>query len=222
MGEKFSIIIVAGGRGSRFGSSTPKQFLLLNGTPILCVTVEQFLTAYPLIEIIVVLPEDQLDYGQKLLSHYPNLSVIAGGKERFHSVQNGLSQVGENRTVVGVHDGVRPLVKVEVIFDAFEGAEKNGNAIPILPMEDSMRQLTENNSMVVNRKNYVRVQTPQCFQKDLLQKAYSIEFNESFTDDASVVQSTGEKIYFVNGNKENIKITTPVDLKLAEFYKKER
>lgn len=218
MNNQYSIIIVAGGRGSRFGSSTPKQFLPLGNSTVLAKTVEQFINTYPTIQVILVLPKQHIETGKNVLSKFKGITFVEGGSERFHSVQNGLAAVHKNATVIGIHDGVRPLVNKSVIKNTFETAETNQTAIPVLPIDDSMRMIQENNSIHVNRANYVRIQTPQCFQANILRECYEVDFSNQFTDDASVVQAKGYKINLVAGNKENIKITTPPDLKLAEFY----
>lgn len=219
--QQYSIIIVAGGKGSRFGASTPKQFLPLAQSTVLATTVRQFKRTFPSIQVILVLPKEHIETGRHLLSEFKDIDFIAGGQERFHSVQNGLSIVKETTTVIGIHDGVRPLVSRDVIRNTFLTAEQKQTAVPVLPMDDSMRRIQDNDSIHVNRADYVRVQTPQCFQAKLLQDCYNVEYSKQFTDDASVVQAKGVKINLVAGNKENIKITTPPDLKLAEFYLQE-
>lgn len=216
-------IIVAGGKGERMGKETPKQFLELAGKPILMHTIEKFRTTFPEIEIILALPENQISFWEELcvLYEFPfsPKRVVKGGKTRFHSVKNALALVVE-KSIVAVHDGVRPLVSKETIINCFEEAEKKGNAIPVVDVIDSLRFVSkqEGTNQSVTRSCYKVVQTPQCFNSDVLLRAYQQEFDDSFTDDASVVEKLGEKIYLVPGNNENIKITSPIDLSLAEIY----
>lgn len=216
------IIIVAGGSGSRMGSSIPKQFLELNSKPILIHTIERLNRFIPNAEFIVALPESQFEYWKKLCKKY-HLSIphklSKGGETRFESVKNALTFVKEE-SIVAIHDGVRPLVSEAVVKRCMSTAESEGSAIPTLNLIESLRQLNGDTSSVVNRSNYKIVQTPQCFQSDTILKAYELEYNESFTDDASVVEALGESVVLVDGNKENIKITTPEDLKIAEMYLK--
>ena len=212
------IIIVAGGSGSRMGSATPKQFLELLGLPILMHTLKKFQQSIADGEIILALPEKEQSTWQSLCEKYhfdvPH-QIVNGGESRFHSVQNALQKVKE-KSIVAIHDGVRPLVSETVINNCIQSAEKFGAAIPTLPMQDSIRKISDNGSQIADRSQFVLVQTPQCFQSEVILKAYQQEYQNSFTDDASVVEKLGHKIYLVKGNKENIKITTPEDLKMAE------
>lgn len=214
-------IIVAGGKGERMGSDTPKQFLELAGKPILMHTIEKFKSTFPTIEIILALPENQIDFWKELcVLHTFNLSshqLVCGGKTRFHSVKNALALV-KQESIVAIHDGVRPLVSSETIIKSFNEAELKGNAIPSIGVIESLRHVSKQDdaNKAVARSCYQLIQTPQCFTSALILKAYQQEFDESFTDDASVVEALGEKINLVEGNKENIKITSPIDLKIAE------
>lgn len=214
-------IIVAGGKGERMGENTPKQFLELKGKPILMHTIEKFKSTFQDIEIILALPENQIDFWEELcvLHHFPfsPKRVVKGGKTRFKSVKNALAQVTEKGTVA-IHDGVRPLVSSETLISCFETAEEKGNAIPVVDVVDSLRHVSkqEGTNNAVTRSYYKAVQTPQCFNSELILKAYKQEFNPAFTDDASVVEKMGETINLVVGNTENIKITTQQDLLLAE------
>lgn len=192
------------------GSNIPKQFIELQGKTILQRTLERFRDTYPDIEIVIALPSEQL--GQIDIS---NILVVAGGKNRFESVKNALAV--SSGDLIAVHDAVRPFVSKEVIQKSFEAAELVGAAIPVLELKDSIRQLTSDESIPVDRDQYRLVQTPQVFKSNVLRLAYEQEYQSSFTDDASVVQACGQDIALVNGNEENIKITTPFDLKLAEF-----
>lgn len=214
-------IIVAGGKGERMGETTPKQFLELNGKPILMHTINKFRETYQDIEIILALPENQIDFWEELcvLHQFPfsPKRIAKGGKTRFESVKNALEKV-ESKSIVAIHDGVRPLVSSATIINCFKLAEEKGNAIPVIDIVDSLRHVSkqENTNKAVTRSCYKAVQTPQCFQSDIILKAYQQEFNPSFTDDASVVEKLGETINLVCGNTENIKITTQQDLLLAE------
>lgn len=216
-------IIVAGGKGERMGGDTPKQFLELAGKPILMHTLEKFQQTIPSIEIILALPENQVDFWEELFHKYetPRIihQVVAGGETRFHSVQNALKLVKEN-SLVAIHDGVRPLVSAQTIEACFNGAEQHGNAIPVMDVVESIRHVSkqENMNKAVPRSCYKTVQTPQCFTSELILKAYEQDYNTAFTDDASVVEMMGTEINLVKGNKENIKITTTADLTIAEAF----
>lgn len=201
------------------GSEIPKQFLVVGNRPIILHTINQFLSYDENIELILVLPEEFVHLWEEICQKYlftKNHKVVVGGTERFHSVQNGLAQVTGD--LVAVHDAVRPLVDVNVIATCFATAEKTGNAIPVISISESIRKTEHENSFAVNRDDYKLVQTPQCFQTAILQKAYQQHYSHLFTDDASVVESKGGTITLVQGNRENIKITTPYELKLAELF----
>ena len=212
------VIIVAGGIGKRMGGDVPKQFLLLNGTPLLMKTIEVFHQFDPKIKLIVTLPKVHIDYWHMLCTqHHFALPhhVVEGGDTRFHSVKNGLSAVtGEG--VVAVHDGVRPLVSRETLERCFDCARKLGNAVPVVGMKESLRMKQQNDSVPVDRDMYYVVQTPQVFKTEQLLKAYGQSYHPAFTDDASVVERSGVRIQLVEGNSENIKITTKVDMMMAE------
>lgn len=213
-----SIIIVAGGKGLRMGSDIPKQFLGVDGKPILMRTIERFYEYDNSMQIIVVLPHDRHDYWDRLCKQYDftiPYVVAEGGEERFHSVKNGLDKVSEDCTLVGIHDGVRPYVAAEVIDRCYKAAETDGAAIPVIDVFETIRELTPKGSHTVPRANYKLVQTPQVFRTSLLRRAYEQKFTEKFTDDASVVEALGHRITLVEGNRENIKITTKTDLQQA-------
>lgn len=215
--KKFAII-VAGGKGLRMGGDLPKQFMLLEGKPVLMWTIETFYRYDNRMKIIVVLPEEQQQYWAALCKEYHfsiPLLVTGGGETRFHSVRNGLQLVGEEG-LVAVHDGVRPLVSQKVIHSCFTKAAETGAAIPLLSVWDTLRYVAEGENRTVNRDHYKLVQTPQVFQTGLLQEAYRQEYSPRFTDDASVVEAAGHRIAAVEGNRENIKLTTPFDIKLAK------
>ena len=217
--KKF-VIIVAGGSGSRMGTEIPKQFLELCERPVLMHTIQIFHDFDPECSIILVLPEDQQQYWDRLcLKHSFSLThqIVSGGKKRFHSVKNGLSQIDEEG-IVFIHDGVRPLVSKETLNICFRMAQKNGNAIPVLPVNESLRKLEGDQNISVDRNLYFSVQTPQTFRTEQIRKAFRQNYNTAFTDDASVAEKAGFTIYMVEGNRENIKITTPTDLIIAESF----
>jgi 2-C-methyl-D-erythritol 4-phosphate cytidylyltransferase len=216
-----TIIITAAGKGLRMGADLPKQFLPIAGKPILQYTIEQFYNYDNAMEIILVLPEDHIPYWQLLINDH-NFTIphqlVEGGETRYHSIKNGLEYAtGE---VIGVHDGVRPFASQEVISSVFAKAEITGSAIPVLPLVDSIRELHGQSSTARDRSRFVSVQTPQCFKSAILKSAYSTGYNELFTDDASVVEANGQSIHLIEGNRENIKITTPFDLEIAKILLK--
>ena len=214
------IIIVAGGKGLRMGSDIPKQFLPVCGLPVLMRTIRRFREYSADINIILVLPKSQQDYWHSLCKEYQfdeRYSIADGGETRFHSVSNGLSLIPDNAEgVVGVHDGVRPFPSIDVIARCYETARHQGAVIPVIPVVETVRHLEGDNSKTVSRDEYRLVQTPQTFDIQLLKRAYRQQFTPMFTDDASVVEALGDTITLVEGNRENIKITTPFDLKIAE------
>lgn len=218
-------IIVAGGTGSRMQQALPKQFIQVAGKPILMHTLERFYNYNPDIRLVLVLPEDQQEvWRESCKKHQFEIFhlVVKGGATRFGSVKNGLGMV-QGEAIVAVHDGVRPFVSEKIIGDAFSTASLFGNAVVAVSPKDSIREITEGvqeESKAVPRANYKLVQTPQCFKAGLLRKAYEQADQPAFTDDASVVESIGEKIVLVEGSYQNIKITTPEDLLLAEVFVK--
>lgn len=215
------IIIVAGGKGQRMGSSVPKQFLLLCGKPVLMHTIEAFHSYSTSLEIILVLPEEQQTHWKELCKEYgfttPH-TVVSGGSTRFESSRNGISAIPDDADgVVGIHDGVRPLVSAAVIDRCYESARENYAAIPVMPLTDTLRFIGESGcGRNVLRSDYVIVQTPQVFDIALTKRAFSLPYKESFTDDASVVEDLGCQVSVVEGCRENIKLTTPFDMKVAE------
>ncbi len=214
-----STIIVAGGSGKRMGAPVPKQFMLLNGKPLLCRTIDVFRAYDATMPIIVVLPEAHIPIWKALcIGHgfHTEHSIVAGGEERFHSVRNGLAAVDHNG-VVAVHDGVRPLVSVELIARSFAAAEEHGSAIPVVPISSSVREVSGGASRPLDRSALRAVQTPQCFRVELLQKAFELPYDAAFTDEATLVERTGVTVQLVDGEDANIKITTPLDLKVAEM-----
>lgn len=212
------VIIVAGGKGLRMGGDIPKQFLPVGGKPVLMRTLEAFYAFDSSIHIILVLPVSQQAYWKELCVtyHFTLYHEIAdGGETRFHSVKNGLGYVKEEG-VIGVHDGVRPFVSQEVIARCYEAAQHAKAVVPVVDVVETVRHLTEAGSETVPRGDYKLVQTPQVFDARLLKEAYSQEYTDAFTDDASVVEAWGKEVSLVPGNRENIKLTTPFDLKIAE------
>lgn len=216
-----TVIISAGGTGKRMGTDLPKQFLEISGKPLIFRTIEKFLQADPEMEIIVVLPEGFSHLWEELCGKHdfhPLHKITTGGTERFHSIRNGLHLATGD--LIAVHDAVRPFVQTNVIQACFNAARNYGAAIPVLSIHESVRKVGNSESIAVNRDDYKLVQTPQCFQSEILHKAYQQDFSAAFTDDASVVEANGTAIHLVEGNRENIKITTPWDLKFAEFIVK--
>ena len=236
------VIIVAGGKGLRMGSDIPKQFLPIGGKPVLMRTLERFRSYDANLQIILVLPEAQQDYWHQLCEEYHfdvAYTLANGGQTRFHSVQNGLAKVPDDAEgVVGVHDGVRPFPSIEVIRNCYETARTAKAVIPVIPVVETLRHISSNGqtrtdtdnkeseivrkvrcqkeSRTVPRDEYRLVQTPQTFDIQLLKAANRQPYNDGFTDDASVVESYGHQITLVEGNRENIKITTPYDLRIGE------
>lgn len=200
------------------GNAVPKQFLLLNGKPVLQRSLEAFAAFDPTMTCIVVLPETQISYWKDLCEKYscnvPHL-VVSGGKERFDSVKNGLKAISAEG-FVAVHDGVRPLVTMEMLRDGFETAEKFGSAIPYVDSVDSLRMIDGETSKTLDRTKIKRIQTPQIFDVSQLKDVMDVEYRPEFTDEASVWELAGKKLYFYKGSEQNIKITTPSDLKIAE------
>lgn len=215
-----AVIIVAGGKGLRMGADLPKQFLPIGGRPVLMHTIERFRQFDPQMQIVLVLPESQQAYWHSICSQYGFTSpadIANGGATRFHSVLNGLCLVAPGVTLVGVHDGVRPFVSTEVIGRCYVTAQTDEAVIPVIPVVETVRQFhADGTTTTVPRDSYRLVQTPQVFSAALLRQAYEQPFNDGFTDDASVVEAFGHAVTLVEGNRENIKITTPFDLKVAE------
>jgi len=211
-------LIVAGGKGERMNSEIPKQFIEINGKAVLMHTIEAFINYNADIQIILVLPVTQTDQWEALCKKYAfkiKHTIVTGGLSRFHSVQNGLKSI-VTPSLVAVHDGVRPLVSARTISQCFNGAEIHKTAVPVIELVESIRKITGSSSESANRSEFRLVQTPQVFDGELLKRAYLQEYSDCFTDDASVVESLGEKIYLVEGNRENIKITTAMDLVIAK------
>mgnify|MGYP001443621633 CR=1 FL=1 len=218
-------IIVAGGTGRRMGRAIPKQFLLLNDKPVLYYTLKAFLEAFDDLQIILVFPEDYQDMGKEIIDayfDYSRIQITFGGETRFHSVQNGLRLVKEE-SIIFVHDAVRCLVSTDLIHRCYEHTLHMGSAVPVVRSKDSIRLLNEeeNDNEVLDRNKVVLVQTPQTFHSKILLPAFEIDYKERFTDEATVVESFGLKISLIEGEENNIKITQPVDLLIAEALLRE-
>ena len=215
--RKKSVIIVAGGTGKRMGTEVPKQFLLLKQKPVLFYSLETFHAFDPNIQIILIIPETHFDYWKSLCKeHLLDVPLVLekGGNVRFESVKNGLKRVPDG--LVAIHDGARPLIDRQTILNLFSEAEKKGNAVPVQPVNESVREITEAGNHTVDRSKLYLVQTPQIFKSEDLHRAYQQDFRDFFTDDASVVETLGIKINLVETTSPNIKITRPEDLKIAE------
>jgi len=215
------VIIVAGGKGLRMGSDVPKQFLPVGGVPVLMRTISRFAEAVPGMGIILVLPESQHGYWDSLCREHSfavSHTVVNGGDTRFASSRNGLMAIpADAQGLVGIHDGVRPFVSAEVICRCYDAARSHGAAIPVMSVTDTLRLVSpDGGGHNVLRSDYRVVQTPQVFDISLARRAFDRPYSESFTDDASVVEAAGHRVTMVEGNRENIKLTTPFDLKIAE------
>jgi 2-C-methyl-D-erythritol 4-phosphate cytidylyltransferase len=218
-----AVIIVAGGTGTRMNLNTAKQFLPLAEKPVLLHTFEAFRLYDPELQFILVLYKSlhgewkkiQKDYGFDL-EH----AVVEGGEERFHSVKNGIAALEKTVELVAIHDAVRPFVSADTIERCFENAAKSGAAIPAVPVIDTIRRVSRDSSHTIPRSELVAIQTPQCFQTAILKKAYETDYQDIFTDDASVVEHMGQSVDIVEGNRRNIKITTREDLLIAASFLK--
>jgi 2-C-methyl-D-erythritol 4-phosphate cytidylyltransferase len=214
---KTTIIITAGGIGKRMGADIPKQFLPLRNRPILMHAIERFYQYDKDLQVLVTLPSDWWGFWQELCRKHtffiPHV-LIEGGIERYDSIKNALSRATGD--IIGVHDGVRPLVNSTTLRNCFELAHQKGSAVPVLPLKESLRKGRLEESTAQKRSEFFAVQTPQCFQREILLKAYQLPFSDEITDDASLVEKAGFPIFLTLGNEENIKITTPLDLKIGE------
>ncbi|MFN6014092.1 MAG: 2-C-methyl-D-erythritol 4-phosphate cytidylyltransferase [Flavobacteriales bacterium] len=214
----FSVIITAGGVGKRMGGPIPKQFLEIAGKPILMHTLEKFHAFDPASQLVLTIPSSWKSYWEELLEkhscHIPHL-IVEGGKERYHSIKNALAVCSGDH--VAVHDGVRPLVSASTIEACFNGAKEFGAAIPVIPVKESIRRINDTSSVAEDRLLFRLVQTPQCFRKDVLLEAYSLPYHDRITDDASLVEECGFEVHLALGNEENIKITSSIDLSIAEM-----
>jgi 2-C-methyl-D-erythritol 4-phosphate cytidylyltransferase len=212
-----TLLLVAGGKGLRMGAAIPKQFLPLAGKPIIYYPIRAFLDTFPEGKIILVLPEDHFSYANILLQAFEQdveLIIIGGGSTRFHSVQNGLKEVESG--IVFVHDGVRPFVDNALLLRCYEEAMENGSAIPAIPVTDSIRQWDGTAFKAIDRNGLRSMQTPQTFEVSLLKKAFKQTYQDTFTDEATILEFIGIPAHFIEGSRNNIKITTPEDLVMAE------
>lgn len=215
---KTGVIIVAGGAGRRMGGSLPKQFLMLGNNPILVRTINRMRETLPAAEIVVVLPEEHIALWHNLSARFEvaQHKVVAGGKERFHSVAAGLAALSDDVRTIAVHDGVRPLVSKKLIIKLLLQCEDHPVVIPAIAPADSCRMICNDGSQIIDRSNVRLIQTPQVFHADVLRKAYNQEFSPAFTDDASVAETAGYAVHLCDGERHNIKITTPDDIIFAE------
>jgi len=212
-------IIVAGGKGTRMQSETPKQFMLLNGLPVLMHTINAFYTYSKQIKIILVLPKDDINMWHNLVEQYdlkPKVRIAEGGISRFQSVRNGLLAIKESQGLVAIHDGVRPLIKADTIGASFRIAAVHQSAVAAVRLKESLRKTDQDTTKAVDRSNYRLIQTPQTFDLGLIKKAYAVPEEASLTDDASVAEKAGHKISLFEGSYDNIKITTPEDMVIAK------
>jgi 2-C-methyl-D-erythritol 4-phosphate cytidylyltransferase len=213
------VIIVAGGNGNRMNSTIPKQFLLLHGKPVLYYAINTFLQSFDDCKIILVLPEEHIAAGQEIIDaffDYNRIDIVIGGRTRFHSVQNGLAKVNDEESIIFVHDAVRPMVSSKLLYRCLASVIETGTAIPVIDCKDSVRLITEDGNEAVERSSIKLVQTPQAFHGKILLPAFNIDYKEKFTDEANVVEAFGLKVCLVEGEEENIKITKPADLIIAE------
>jgi 2-C-methyl-D-erythritol 4-phosphate cytidylyltransferase len=211
-------VIVAGGSGQRMGKEVPKQFLLLKGKPLLQYTLQSFLLAFPDIQIILVLPEQQVAKGEEIVTQMNatgKVQITTGGLTRFHSVQNGLVLVTEP-AIVFVHDGVRCLISADLIRNCYKQAIEKGSAIPAVKATDSIRMVDGSSHYPIDRNKVLIIQTPQTFESAILLKAFKQEYQENFTDEATVVEAAGNKVFLIEGEYNNLKVTRPLDLFIAE------
>ncbi len=216
--ESTYAVITAGGQGTRMGTAMPKQFLDLAGKPVLYHTIKAFAEAIPSINIILVLPAHQISYAQMVLQAFEeriDLTIVAGGETRYQSVQNGLKDLPED-SIIMVHDGVRPLISSGLIQRCYAQALEKGSAIPAITATDSMRLMQQSSSIPLARDRVRIIQTPQTFRGSVLLPAFRQPYNQSFTDEASVVEAAGGTIFLIEGERRNLKITTPEDLAIAE------
>jgi 2-C-methyl-D-erythritol 4-phosphate cytidylyltransferase len=213
------VIIVAGGVGSRMKSDRPKQFLEIKGEPVIVRTIKAFLNYNAQIKIIISVHKNYASHLEELIGQFDlkknRIQITFGGETRFDSVKNGLMLIGDPDGVVGIHDAARPFVSTQTITNCFDTAAQKGNAIPCVPVNESMRKISNTMNHAVNRNEYRIIQTPQCFLVSKIKKAFEQDYSPAFTDDATVLETTGEKIVLVEGNEENIKITSPHDMAIA-------
>lgn len=217
---EIGVVIVAGGSGRRMGGALPKQFMMLGNLPILGHTINRMRQALPASQIVVVLPEDHIELWRNLSARFDiaKHEITAGGAERFYSVKNGINALSPEIKTIAIHDGVRPLASKKLIIKLILEAEKNGAVIPAVAPADSYRIVDENGSHIIDRSQLRMIQTPQVFSAEVLRATYEQPFSATFTDDASVAEAAGHKITLIEGERQNIKITTPSDMTIAETF----
>lgn len=215
---KTGVVIVAGGSGRRMGAALPKQFMMLGNMPILGRTINRMREALPAAQIVVVLPAEHIELWRNIAARFDiaEHKIATGGAERFHSVKNGIEALGEEVKTIAIHDGVRPLVSKKLIIKLMLECEERDAVIPAVAPTDSYRIVEGGGSRIIDRSQLRMIQTPQCFSAEALRKAYEQPFSASFTDDASVMEAAGHAITLIEGERENIKITTPSDITIAE------
>lgn len=213
------LIIVAGGTGTRMNSDVPKQYLLLNKIPVIIHSINRFLLYNKNISVICCVHKDFIEHAKDLMqTYFPDnkITITEGGETRFHSVKNGLKLIHDDHSVVAIHDAARPLVSTDTIKRCFDATKKFNSGIPVVQMNESIRVIEGETNKAINRSDYRIVQTPQCFNTQLLQQAFTADYKETFTDDATVFENAGHAITLTAGNSENIKITLPTDIAIAE------
>lgn len=215
---KIGVIIVAGGAGHRMGGSLPKQFMILGNEPILLHTIRAFSQALPQAEIVVSIAQEYIHLWENLASRFdvPPHKVVAGGSQRFHSVKNALESLSPTVERIVVHDAVRPLLSKRLIISLILALDEHQAVIPVISPVDSIREIEHKRSKIVDRTKIRMVQTPQVFQSQILREAYQQEYNPQFTDDASVIEAIGYTVHLIDGEPNNIKITTPIDMLIAQ------
>jgi 2-C-methyl-D-erythritol 4-phosphate cytidylyltransferase len=216
---KKTAIIVAGGTGQRMGTTLPKQFLAIEGKSILLHTIDQFISAFSDINFVIVLPADYIHEGENIIASSglsQSFLFVAGGDTRFQSVKNGLAQA-DPASIVFVHDAVRCLLTPDLIQRCYQQAVEKGSAIPAVSSTDTVRIIEGTKHHVVDRANVMMIQTPQTFNAAILKKAFEQPYQPSFTDEANVLEASGKEVYLIEGEHENIKITRPLDLAIAEY-----
>lgn len=218
--NKIHLIVAAGGIGKRMGTLVPKQYIEIHNTPIILLTARRIIGLVDIHQIIAVCPKNQVDYTKKIFNNFPvPVHVTEGGEERYFSVKLALEYLpSSSDEAVLIHDAVRPFVSDHTLINTIKECEKSGACVPVLPIKESIRQINIIPTKHLNRSDYAMVQTPQCFRCDIIKKAYSLPYDPLFTDDASVVEKAGFTISITTGNPENIKITEPPDLVLANYY----
>jgi 2-C-methyl-D-erythritol 4-phosphate cytidylyltransferase len=212
-------IIVAGGSGARMNNTIPKQFLLLNGKPVMYYAINTFLQTFDDCKIVLVLPEEHIATGQEIIDaffDYQRIQIVVGGRTRFHSVQNGLAHINDEDSIVFVHDAVRPMVSAALVQRCYDAAIEFGTAVPAVDCKDSVRIINDDSNEAIERSSVKLVQTPQAFHAKILLPAFKIDYKDKFTDEATVVEAFGLKVSLVDGDEANIKITKPVDILVAE------